>query len=322
MLNKRNFLVMLTIIFIVIPLNVAFGGEIHRLQPFIAWGNQPTVAPPSVPWSPCPSALPQTLEPNEHIWVGSRNVYDPNRYKILQVCVYTQDANDPCNLKAEAACGYGPGRSTVTGKITNPAEQDPKYFWCVAEFKPQPHFEMVEIKNEGATDIIIEEIRMYMMCMESLRTQGYDLHLPSVSIGHPNHPLQITQLLLSHEYAAINELVAPQLHSSSPDDIWFYEHINTDPNTGEPIPQGAWLWTCIDGNGIAAGELFEMSMTMTECMPEGGGSLSAYDSIWGEWQRFYLPIEEHAPEPPDLTDDCKVDFYDMAVLAADWLRDY
>ncbi|MFA5239002.1 MAG: hypothetical protein WC476_04740 [Phycisphaerae bacterium] len=295
------------------------GAETAR--PYVALGTQPLVSPPTnPPWIDAGSVLPLTLIPGGHIWIGADNTYRSKAKKWIHLSFDTDD--DASNVKAKSAVGYDPNGSTCRGVLESDGYQDnPGEEWlAVIVFEPQPDFEMIKVENEGANSVDIDKIKVEFFCIDSLKAEGYGFYFNAVTIGFDEYPLAITQLLLANEFAPVNQFVFPTLEISAPGDVWTCEYTDIDPETGLLMPQGAWLWTCIAGDGIAAGELFDASITLNECMPEGAGLLYAYDELSGEWLKFAPTVDDIEPLFPDLVGDCKIDFYDLAALADDWLR--
>ena len=322
---KLGFPFFLAVLFTLIPFNFAY--TIYndtQLPPYIADGNQPVVAPPQSPWTYAPNVLPKTLKPGDHTWVGSNNVPDPQRCKSFTIKVPGLTEGD---LNGKSVCGYDPNGGTVTGELGSGLEgtvvkfSDGTTFWCCrAHFREQPAFEMIKIKNEGPNTINLDKIIVEYACYKPL-TLDNNYFLESATFGNADYPHQITQMWLSHDFLVLDESSGPQLHLSVPGDVWIYEYTNIEPGTGRLVPQGAWHWSCIYGDGIGAEEVFHISATLSECSPRGGWSLYAFDALHGEWLMFYLSAGEHIALRPDITGDCKINFYDLAAFAAEWMRD-
>jgi hypothetical protein len=322
---RPGFSMLLTILFFATSTSLVYAiyGD-TQLPPYIADGNQPVVAPPQSPWTYAPNVLPKTLNPGDHTWIGSNNVPDPQRYKSFTIKVPGLTEGD---LKGKSVCGYDPNGGTVTGELGNGLDgaviksSDGTTFWCCrAYFWEQPAFEMIKIKNEGPNTINLDNIIVEYACYKPF-TFGNNYFLESATFGNADYPHQITQMWLSHEFLALDEFAGPQLHLSVPGDVWIYEYTNIEPGTERSVPQGAWLWTCLYGDGIAAEEFFNISVTLRECSPSGGWSLYAYDELHDEWLIFYLSSGERIAVSPDITGDCKINFYDLAAFAAEWMRD-
>jgi len=281
---------------------------------------QPTVKPPAnPPWDWVGNSMPVTLGPNDHIWIGAYNKYDPNRTKSVSIFI----GGSPGKLEAESAVGYEPNGTTVSASPTvNGYFDSSDYTWFFSFYFPiQPDWEAFKIKNKGPGNQTIGDISVSYTCYGSSSVENRS-ELDNCSIGHSDHQGQITQLLFAHESAFLNTMAEPTLTVSEPGEIWTPEYVIADPNTGELLPQGAWLWTCIAGDGIAAEEQFDLSLTTEDCLPPGDCLLRVYDSNSTEWMKFQLPMAEPQANPADLDENCIVDFNDFAHFVDNWLTQY
>lgn len=296
-----------------------------RVPPFVTDPNapQPTVKPPASgpnsPWDWAGNKEPIGLNPGEHLWIGVYNNYDPNRTKSLDIWF----KGDP-NITLESVSGYEPNGSTVSGNvmINQYGKGSPSTWFYYITFDIQPEWEMIKIKNSGTSYDLISNIKVCYTCYGSSnvenRTDFYEC-----SIGHSDHQGQITQMLLAYETASINQSILPTMVVSDPNEIWNYEFVTSDPNdpnTG--IPQGAWLWTCTAGDGIAAAEKFDTSMAAEQCLMPGLCMMNIYDSNSGLWTDLYLDPGEPQPNIADLNRDCTIDFADFGLFADNWLNEY
>ncbi|MHC4640644.1 MAG: hypothetical protein ACYS32_03295 [Planctomycetota bacterium] len=320
MTYKFSFAIILSVLFFCAFADTAFGepNDPNVLPAYVASGSQPTVAPPTrPPWDYAPNALPKTLSPGGHIWVGAYNFPDPKRRKMFIVSI--SSPNDTSGLTGGSPCGYDPSGSTIGGKAET---YDLFGTWtCVVDFDKQPAFEMIKIKNDGNSNITIEDIGISYICYEMGSVEN-QYHIESATIGNADFPMEITSLLLSHEYVFTDASKIPQLQPSVPGDIWMHEYITYNPIHGLSIPQGAWLWTCVEGDGIGAQEAFNMSMTMMECMTEGRCILLGYDRLRDEWQTFRLSSNKPPSFGADVTGDCKIDRLDLAEICSNWLKGF
>ncbi|MHC4123150.1 MAG: hypothetical protein ACYSSI_06200 [Planctomycetota bacterium] len=295
-----------------------------RVPPFVTDPNapQPTVKPPgtgpNTPWDWAGNKEPIGLNPGEHLWIGVYNNYDPNRSKSLDIWL----KGDP-NISLESVSGYEPNGSTVSGTvlINQYGKGSPSTWFYYIRFEIQPEWEMIKIKNNGTSYDLISNIEVCYTC-NNRSTVENRTDFSECSIGHSDHQGQITQMLLAHETASINTLVSPTLVVSDPCETWAYSYVTSDPCTGEAFLQGAWLWTCTDGNGIAAAEKFDTSMATEQCLMPGLCMMRVYDSNSDLLTDLYLDTGEPQPNIADINRDCTINFADFGLFVDNWLDEY
>jgi hypothetical protein len=75
------------------------------------------------------------------------------------------------------------------------------------------------------------------------------------------------------------------------DGTWTGKFTVENPNTGEPMPQGGWIWQCEDHDeGIWEGERFGLSLTTME-LAGGKYRLFVHDRLRQTWFEFALEVE-------------------------------
>ncbi|MBN1788355.1 MAG: hypothetical protein JW806_08165 [Sedimentisphaerales bacterium] len=318
MLHKLSIIFVLSFVFI-LNANIALA---VRVPAYVTDVNapQPTVPPPNdPPWDYSQNVGLVTLQPGDHIWVGAYNKYDPNRSKSVSVRM----KGFPGNLDANSVVGYEPNGTTVTGSTSVNGHFDSgKYTWFFSFYYPiQPAWEAIKIVNNDSNNNHISDINIWYTCYGSSNVENRS-ELNECSLGHSDHPAQITQILFAHTSANTNPGVPPTLTVSDPGEIWVDAYITHDED-GDPLPQGGWLWTCVAGDGIAAEEKFDISLTTEECLPQGGCMLHVFDELTMEWSEFpQLPMAEPQANPADINRDCIVNFGDFAEFALHWLKEY
>ncbi|MDH4201883.1 MAG: hypothetical protein OEV87_03230 [Phycisphaerae bacterium] len=328
MIKKPHLKILLLILPLTVIVSSSFAYPIEQVPPFVTDPNapQPTQKPPAKPpWDWSGAKEPIGLAPGDYIWIGCYNEYRPEHTKNMKVRI---NASWDDELEIESAVGYTPTGSTVNGTVDDPngfTNTGSKGTYWVGEisFTPQPDWECVKIKNTSSNYNLLADIEITYWCYKCY-VMGNQCDLYETTIGHTENTRAITKLLMTHTQATVDSLALPGLDDHTGLNTWDVTYTTTDPNTGDPLPQGGWLWTCTSGPGIGSGQPFDMTMKVLECMPEGQLELHVYDESEfapRDWDIYYAQDDDPEPMTADiaLPYDCMVTLPDFGVLAEHWL---
>ncbi len=196
--------------------------------------------------------------------------------------------------------GCQDGNSTpLTGTAlpyTDYADGSREFHW---EFIPQPDWQVVALQmvtpkaGEFAEDI---QVQAEFACHDTLKVVGSTAIIGNVRIGNAEEDtIEIREIIIYPHEMSIDTTGS---HTLDAPGTWSRQFVWENPY-GQPQPLGGVSWTLEEGNGLKAGDVFSLQLTMS-APPLSTFSLYAFDSESAVYYHFKMRTESAAI--PTLTE--------------------
>jgi|GEM_PF-3069575 len=276
-----------------------------------------------------PNTQVNNVQPGQVVWLAFKNTHRLNAVKILTLTLRKtggsgsvgrlepefppQGFDDPNSLRNH------PGDDVSgNGSISIPSINKHVYRW-----KPQPAWERIKLKNKGPNPVSFS-IDAKSDCFDCQTGQKYCC-LEGASFGATDamaYKDTITTIAIFPDSVAVDTAITPLLTSYPPGSgNWTPAFVYTDPN-GDSRPLGG-IQFVTDGNGLDAGELFDLYFEMTSD-PDVRYQMYTYGSA-GLWDEYWVILDQQGPcdgyrLDADINYDCVIDLEDLALFSQYWLE--
>ncbi|MBN2137254.1 MAG: putative metal-binding motif-containing protein, partial [Sedimentisphaerales bacterium] len=290
----------------------------NSLDPRTGWsnpvddGNGPQVGP---------------IQPGQVVWLAFNNRPDPTRKKYVKIELRAVSGSVG---RVNIAHGTGFADANTSGAIngtpTGNADHSATLLRKQYKFKKQPRWERFKVINKSNNPVTFT-VNAWSICGNY--TGDWNMLLVERgSFGAEDAMVSYdpaVEVQCFAESAALDPYAASVLVSHAPGSgPWSSEVLFVDPD-GEPRPQGGVRFTT-SGTGLMPGELFDLAMWM-DLAPDEEKDIRYFiytlDSV-GFWDKYEIDLTDEECDGEvfdgDVDRNCRVNFMDVALLGANWLR--
>lgn len=338
-MEKRVLLVM--VIFVMLCGGVGFSRTVVNNKIYTAPAGTNSDPGSGSPWIQAPGGQ-VSLPFGQTISIGLTNLAIEENKKTVTISFTGNNADDKIRITgASGTDGSGQGVKTHENAVGhNPIIERTTYQYT---FDPQPEYEIFQVTNIGGSGCTFD-VEAMSSCRQvrepdvavAEAEENKIVIMPIVIQQDDNATITIDEVAIWPKDATTDsnepgEFVPPIVSdpcspsdpydSNTPTGTWGVVSFGHDPETGEPLPQGGWKWSCEPTDrGIWETEEFGLSIT-TESLAGGEYWFAVHDRQRDEWIRFLFEEDQVTHLRGDLTEDGSVNINDFALFSAQWLSE-